>query len=456
MPRLPIGPAPTLLLVLFILSASWLAFDPPGAGNGAADKDETVLRVWTFARMHYYEYVAAIPAFEAAHPGVKVKVELVHNRAVTSRLQAAFWAGLDVPDLVEVEISSVGVFFRGPLEDIGFVDLTERLRETGLYDRLVKTRWSAYSSRGRNFGFPRAVCPVMLAYRRDILEEEGIDVTALDTWDKFIEAGRKVTRDLDGDGEPDRYMIALSSSSAGDFEVLLFQWGGGYFDASGNVVMDSETAVKALSWYVPLVAGEKRIANSLGDGQILTQAIEKGYLICHLCADWRTKTFEQDMPRLSGKMALMPLPKHGPNGRGTSTWGGTMMGITKKCHNQELAWELAMYLYYDTEGLEDRFRGTNIIPPLRDAWDLPAFKEPHPYWSGQRIGALFAALAEETPPQYASPYTPLAKAKLSEALVDCVLHYQRNGEDGFEEFVRATLKTKADEVRHMMNRNPFL
>jgi hypothetical protein len=115
-----------------------------------------------------------------------------------------------------------------------------------------------------------------------------------------------------------------------------------------------------------------------------------------------------------------------------------------------------MHLYYDEEAVTSRFRHTNIIPPLRDAWNLPAFQEPRAYWSNQPIGKMLADLADQTPPQYASPYTPMAKAKLSEALVECVLHYRGHGDDGFEEFVRDTLKSKANEVRRLMNRNPFL
>jgi hypothetical protein len=69
---------------------------------------------------------------------------------------------------------------------------------------------------------------------------------------------------------------------------------------------------------------------------------------------------------------------------------------------------------------------------------------------------MLADLADQTPPQYASPYTPMAKAKLSEAVVECVLYYRGHGDDGFEEFVRRTLKSKANEVRRLMNRNPFL
>jgi arabinosaccharide transport system substrate-binding protein len=207
---------------------------------------------------------------------------------------------------------------------------------------------------------------------------------------------------------------------------------------------------------VPLVAGPHRIANSLGGSQILTQVVENGYLLCMICPDWRSRVIEVDMPRLSGKMALMPLPAPAPGGRRTSTWGGTMLGITKKTPDPDLAWELAMHLYYVPETFNERFRNNNILPPLRDAWDLPALNEPRPYWSGQSIGKLFSALADQTPPQYTSPYTPMAKAKMSEAVVQCVLYYNQFGEAGFDAYVRKMLKTKADDLRKLMKRNPFL
>ena len=99
---------------------------------------------------------------------------------------------------------------------------------------------------------------------------------------------------------------------------------------------------------------------------------------------------------------------------------------------------------------------TSILPPIRDAWGLPAPSEPRKYWSGQRLGELFVALADDTPPQYTSPYTPMAKAKLGEALLACVEYYEQYGEAGFREFVGRILKQKADDVRDIMRRNPFL
>ena len=152
----PFGKAALSILLLSLLSGGWIVAHPT--------KHTTARLVfWTFYDTHYNAYIQARPAFEAAHPGVKVDIQLVNLQAVTSRLQAAFWADLDVPDLVETEISTVGSFFRGPLKEVGFVDLTERLHQTGIWDKIVQARFAPYTSRGRIFGLPHDVHPVQLA-----------------------------------------------------------------------------------------------------------------------------------------------------------------------------------------------------------------------------------------------------------------------------------------------------
>jgi ABC-type glycerol-3-phosphate transport system substrate-binding protein len=210
-----------------------------------------------------------------------------------------------------------------------------------------------------------------------------------------------------------------------------------------------------MRWYVPLVAGKDRIASSLGGGQILTKAVEDGYLLCLIAPDWRSKMIENDIPRMKGKMALMPLPAVRKGERRTSTWGGTMIGITRRCKNPDLAWELALHLYLDKSELAQRFRESNILPCMREAWNHPAFAEPRPYWSRQPLGRLYAQLAPQVPFQYTSPFVVTAKAKLGEALTACVQYYQQRGENGFENFCRARLKQSADEVRRLVARNPY-
>ena len=225
----PFGKAALSILLLTLLSGLWLAAHP-------APHQTATLVYWTFAKPHYDAYQKALPAFEAAHPGVTVDLELVSNTALASRLQAALLANLDVPDLCEVEISQAGSLFRGPQKDIGFSDLTDRLHQTGLYDQMVQARFSPYTSRGRIFGLPHDVHPVQIAYRRDLFEKLGIDASKLKTWDDFIAVGRRVT--IPGQ----RYMVQFSDADAGlGLEIGLFQRGGGYFDPAGNCTLDNES-----------------------------------------------------------------------------------------------------------------------------------------------------------------------------------------------------------------------
>jgi arabinosaccharide transport system substrate-binding protein len=445
MKRFPFGNAALAIFVMALLAGSWLAAHPAGGRR-------STLTLWVFSKEHRENYLNVLPTFLARHRGVSVGIQLVANNSLAARLQAAMVAGVDVPDMCEIEITNAGTFFRGPLHEVGFLDLTDRIHRTGLWDQLVRARFAPYTKKGRIFGLPHDVHPVALAYNRVAFEKLGIDPNKIETWDDFIEAGRRVTQP--GGANP-RYLIELSDASRDQIEPLLFQRGGGYFDQDGHCILDSETAVQTMVWYIPLVAGPRRIGNNLGGGQVLTQAVESEYLLSLIAPDWRTRGFENDIAHMAGKMAIMPLPAVTKGGSRTSTWGGTMMGITKRCPDPDLAWELAMHLYYSRERLGERYQKSNILPPKRDLWNDPAIQAPKAYWSGQRLGRIYSELAPQVPPQYASPFLEQAKNRLSEAVVACAQRYNASGDAGFEEFCRRRLKQSADQVRRQMARNPY-
>ena len=444
----PYGPAPLAILCLAVLSGLMLAKDQ------AKKPKKATLVYQTFARPHYEAYQKALPKFLETHPGVTVDLQLVDGQGLNQRLRAAFQADLDVPDMVEIEISAAGSFFRGPKEHIGFLDITDRLKAEGLDKKIVASRFAPYTNRGSIFGLPHDVHPVMLAYNREKFKELGLDPEKLDTWEKFIEAGVRVKQ------PGKQYLLEMSDTGTSQLELCLFQRDGGYFDPDGKVIFDNEIGIETMKWYVPLVAknSKRQIGNALSSsfGQVMTQAMETGYFLTVVTPDWRSKTHEKDVGKMSGKMGLMPLPAIAPGGRRTSTWGGTMLGITKACKSPDLAWEFAKFLYLNEKDLAERYAETNILPPVPSAWNQPAFDKEYPYYAGQKIGRDYAALAPQVPPQYASAFVELGKAKMGQALIQCVEYYNTHGDDsGWDSFVRTTLKSRADEVRQQMARNPF-
>jgi len=442
----PFGLAPLLILAMTVAAGAYLLLHP--AGRGRAD-----LRMWTFANTHWDAYRKAAGQF-ARDANASVAVELVHTTAVTSRLRAAFWTGKNIPDLAEVEITWAGTFFTGPVEQIGFVDLRPYLVRDGLLDKIVSARLAPYTHRGRIFGVPHDVHPVMLAYRRDLFARYGIDANELTTWEEFIAAGRRVTVARGGSG--DVYMINLAATASHSFEVFLFQRGGGYFNAAGEVIIDDDLAVDTLKWYTRLLAGPNRIAADPGmDGPGWVNSVQDGLCLTFICPDWKARMTELQVPALSGRMGLMPLPAFSPGGRRTSTWGGTMIGITAPCRDKDLAWRWLKQIYLDPAAAGKLMESTGILPSYREAWRLPQVSRPVAYWGGQRILADYARLADTVPAEHTSPYSELVKGQVGTAIANAVAYYRRRGEAGFDRFVRRELSALAAGVRDKQRRNPF-
>jgi arabinosaccharide transport system substrate-binding protein len=449
----PFGKAP--LVIALLACAAALAIVLATRNLAAGRKPDLVLA--TFTKEHAQTYLEdnVIPEFERRH-GVKVQVQVVDQRALQGRLQSALQVNADVPDMVELLDGTMGIFTRGPVEDVGFVDLTERVRNEGLRDKLVANRFGKWSTRGHLFALPHDVHPTMLAYRRDLVEQLGIDVKTLTTWEEFARVGRQVTRDYNGDGVIDHYMIDLPEGEPWGLRALMIQRGGRMFDDNGETAFDSEQTVDVFCWYVKQISGKTRIAFAAGWGQTFAKSVIDGLCLFYICPDWRTRQFEVNVPSVGGKMSVMPMPAWESGGIRTSTWGGTGLAITRQCKDFELAWKLAMFLYYEPKALGERFGSLNILPPYIPSWAEPQFDEPRAYWSNVALGRAFADLASDVPNEQSSAYMQMAEGKLWEAFTTTLIYYKEHGEQGLREYARAELKRCADRVRIRVNRNVFL
>ncbi len=443
--KFPYGKAPFWLFVIALASTLLLAFV---RGDKAPRADLVMV---TFTEAHFKEYQRAIPRFEREH-GLRVELQFADWSSLQRRLQNAILAGVEVPDVVELMESSLGYFTRGPRKDFGFLDLTDRVHEEGWDKRMVSSRFALWMARGRIYGIPHDVHPMMLAYRRDIIEKLGIDVQQLDTWDKFVEVGQRVTKDLDGDGTVDRYMLEMPANGDWALRALTLQLGGGMFDAQGHVTFVSDATEKAFLWYLRNSRGPKKIGYDVGWGQSVMKALSDGLVLFFWTPDWRSYWFQEFAPNNAGKMALMPLPAFAPGGRRTSVWGGAGACISKSTKRPNEAWELIKFLYFNKEELGPRFKGTNILPPLKEAWSLPAFQEANSYYSGQHIGRMYAELAPSTPAVHSAAVHTVAGSKLDEAFFRCAEYYEEHGEQGLAQKVHHELERAQRQVERLAHR----
>jgi arabinosaccharide transport system substrate-binding protein len=417
---------------------------------------------WLFARNHVEAYQALISTWNERQTDTSTKVTalLLSGNALERRLLSAFMSGTQAADLVEIERNMAGRAFGGPLEDIGFIDLTDRLREEGLLEIINPPSFTPWTSRGRIFGLPHDVHPVLLAYRADIVEAAGIDLESVETWQQFFQVMRPLMTDDDGDGRPDRYILNFWGSNAELMEVLLMQAGGGFFDADNNLVIDTELNARVLSTLATWCGGPGRVVVNAPEFSAPGNALRvRGFVLANLMPDWLAGVWKIDLPELAGKVKLMPLPAWEPGGRRTSVLGGTMLGIAKTASNPEAAWEFAKHLYLDRETHAKFFSISTIIPPVRSSWDHPVFARPDPYFSNQPVGLIFIEQAEHVPVRASSPFIPLARSRTNEVLMALVDRVNREGITDPEVLVpdarRRLAKAQAD-VQANADRNVFI
>jgi arabinosaccharide transport system substrate-binding protein len=442
-----------IITLIALVSSTLVALRPEGHGHG--------LIMWTRARNHLLLYEPAARQWnaEASHHQ-PVQLFLMSDQAIERRMLSGFLSETHVADLIELERNNVGRVFSGPLEDVGFVDLTERIEAEGLSRQINEPSFGPWSSRGHVFGLPHDVHPVLLAYRADLVEAQGIDISAAVTWDDFARTLRPMVRDLDGDGRPDRYLLNYWHTNMDQTELLMLQAGGAYFDDQGRPVIDSEVNARTAARLITWVCGPDRIAIDAPEFSASGNRLRlEGTVICSLVPDWLCGVWQDELPGLAGKMKLMPLPAWQPGGRRTSTWGGSMLGIARTTPHFEDAWTFAKHLYMSPQIAEQLYKTTGIVSPVKSLWPSTFYDEPRSYFCGQAPGRMYLQLAPDVPRRTSSPFLMLAKNHVRDALTDLRRYASAN-----EQFEPAALEAEAKRLltqaqarlQQQMARNVFV
>lgn len=414
------------LIALMLLGTSSVVFAAP-----------TKLTLWTFDENLGKAYGEIIPEFERLH-NAKIQVIVMSSQALHDKLLASFVAGVGAPDIVEVEVSHVGRFWRGK---VGFEDLTERLKP--YRDDLPAGRQGVWSWQGRNYGVPCDVHPNVLVYRRDIFADAGLPsepdqvAATLQYWETdYVEAAQKLK-------SMDKWMAALPDTSADGFVRLLVQAGGGFFDSSGDVAFDDSIAERVMQFYAKL--GKEGYGKPVDqfDPEFFAD-LQQGNIASMWAPDWYINGFlKLNAADTSGEWGAAPLPAWTEGGIRTSTQGGTMPAITAQSRNKELAWKFLEFAWLTTENPVKMFK-YRALPAYLPALENPLFHEPDPFFAGQRMGSLFIELAADVPDYTITSYWGDAGTAIANMVVNPVL---RGNAD-----VKTALKEAADSVRQAMLR----
>jgi len=400
---------PILVMLAIALIAGAASFIQP-----AQKKAE--LRLWVFADSHLKSYQGPIQKFaETNH--ITTSVNQVAYLALDLRLTSMFMSNPttpELPDVVEIEMNLVGKYFRPPVDQVGLLPLNDFLRESGWQDKIVQQRLATWTKDGKIFGIPHDVHPVTFMYRRDLYDEAGVDMEVVKTWPQFHEACLKFETYWKSHGFPYRHAVEQSPSDSALVQQILLQRGINIVDQNNVVHINDPRVAQTIVFYAQMNAGPKKIGGqSAGTEVSRVRDILDSNLCGFYTADWWAgyiKRYAQSMP---GKFYMIPLPRFEPSDPPTTTWGGTMIGITKACKRPKDAWKLIEYLYFSDECLEIRRKENGILPPVMSVWDRPIYHQPDPFFYGnQKAQELFVELGRQVPVRYQTPASVIAASSL--------------------------------------------
>lgn len=331
---------------------------------------------------------SVIEEFEEEH-GVTVEVRVLQHGDHHNALVTQLATGSGAADVVAIDVGFIARF----VAQGGLTDLAPEPFNAGRYqDLFADYAWlQASTTDGRTVALPTDLGPGVMYYRRDRLEEVGAEVDSIIAdWDSYIAFGEQVTRDLDGDGQDDVFLIA----DAGDVARAMFRSGiaegdGVFFDSEGAPIVDSDRFRDAFE-----VASRIRAAGL--DAQVSAwtnewyEGFRQGTFATQLSGAWLLGHLQNWMaPETAGLWGA----SHLPNGI-YGFWGGSFYGIPEQAENKELAWELIQYLTTDPEVQLSAFAQIGAFPAVTSTYDAPMFEEPLAFLDGQQARLLFADIAE--------------------------------------------------------------
>lgn len=338
---------------------------PTAAPPTAAPVPEGEIVIWDRSGDLFQVFDATIASFNQKYPKITVRHEAVD---INAKLATTLAAGVDVPDGTFIEDVNIP-----PLADY-FTDITEWIQP--YTNDIVPFKLRVNTHNGRVIGVPFDLDPALLYYRQDLLEQAGVDPASIATYADLITAARTIQEKLGADRKP-IHIERANWAIPLQLEMFANQQGASLVDEKGELQLDSEPYLRALTWVKEVLdSGVGSVQEYFSPGDI--QAIDTDQVAFYPWAIWFVYGPENLFKESKGKWRAMPLPAWTAGGARGANMGGSSFAILKQGKNQnpQLAWLFYEHLMLSPEGYKAVY-GPNQIYPGGLSTSLPAYKPAH-------------------------------------------------------------------------------
>ncbi|MER6462667.1 extracellular solute-binding protein [Streptomyces sp. NPDC001288] len=308
--------------------------------NSASSSDgTTTIDVWlmrdSVSAQFQKEFVSG---FEAAHPRIKVKVQIQEWDGIGEKVTAAL-ASNDAPDVIETGNTQVAQFAQSG----GLLDLSDKVGELG-GGSWLKGLAEPGAYEGKQYGIPYYAANRVVIYRTDLFKKAGIDASAVKTRDQWIAATKKLDNaQTQGIYLPGQMWYALAGFIWDEGGDLAVRSGGSWKGA-----LDTPEALRGMDFYQRLQALGKGPKDSDEAQPPQAEVMAKGQVAQIISTPGGANVITQNNPGLKGKLGFFPIPGKTAAHPGSVFIGGSDLVIPAASGKQEAAFTFVKDLTGDT------------------------------------------------------------------------------------------------------------
>jgi ABC-type glycerol-3-phosphate transport system substrate-binding protein len=243
---------------------------------------------------------------------------------------------------------------------------------------ILPQAWEAVSRQNEIYGVPFCFTTDVLFYNKNAFREAGLSPeNPPDTWEELIQQGKQLTRDTDGDGDPDMYAMMFYLNGFYGLMPILWANGGELFTEGGRVDLTSEPMRRTMRMVRDLL-----FTHRIMPRQWTPWESAQAFLTGNLALGWLTSAAisygEKNLPWELG-MAHMPSIR---GRRSTMLGGAALVTFAQKRKKRQAAGDFALW-FAGKANMIRLFEEVGFVPMRRSALrslELQAFVRKHPLY----------------------------------------------------------------------------
>ncbi|SDN99066.1 ABC transporter substrate-binding protein [Alkalicoccus daliensis] len=380
----------------------------------------TELTFWNFQALHSGFFEDAVNRWNEEYPDrpIQLTAETYPFDQMHNNLLLSLQSGSGAPDIADIEIAQFANFLLG---DVQLESMNEHVEPE--LENFVESRFDIYAKDGQYYGLPTHVGATVMYYNEEIMEEAGVDIDSIETWDDYVEAGHAVVENTDA------VMTTVESDEHWTFWPLISQRGSDYFDENGEMILDNEINVDTLQFIHDLVYEEEIASLAPGGAHHAEEYygfMNGGGAASLVMPMWYMGRFLDYMEDLDGKMQIRPLPMWEEGGNRSAGMGGTGTVVTNQAEDPELAKDFLAFAKLTEESNIKLWEILGFDPPRHDVWDSEEMMADNRFYDyfHDDIFEILLEVRDEINDLNITEYTPDAQQEIHANVMHSVLRDQ--------------------------------